>query len=471
MLKALISILVRIISICVFTTFLSLMFQFYKKKKAMKLYLFLYIICASFYLSVACHNAQSRMVNIAKMVSSIEKQSKNFEFKCNKKGIDCASFSCDVLLKKSDSSAVLFSISGSWLCKQNEMAFRFKFVSELSRNNNATLTRSRNATKFSTVNNDTLAINMDFGDQIGTKQNLTLNMTVRHSELKDVISAKLLDVTVICNCININLLENQIKGVKDDVRCWSLNSKCLSFYCMVAIPSHMIHYNFEGSLSCPNGSPEYKLDQVIHYNNSEIAQPFDMTFNSTDAEETFSKVLESNIKKKVTVSINSTFIDISKGNLTLNSDVIFKQVSNSIWEKNIKIAFQNPGCQVPPSTKEPTETTTGEKPATEKPATEKSTTEKPQTEKPPIEKPPTIEAPSMSKTHVHSSSPAKTVLIVLAVLIILSVFLVALYLKKKRRLRNQPAYYNDIALNDPLRYEIEGEQHDEDDDDELPLFS
>ena len=77
----------------------------------------------------------------------------------------------------------------------------------------------------------------------------------------------------------------------------------------------------------------------------------------------------------------------------------------------------------------------------------------------------------MSKTHVHSSSPARTVLIVLAVLIILSVFLVALYLKKKRRLSNQPAYYNDIALNDPLRYEIEGEQHDEDDDDELPLFS
>jgi len=67
-----------------------------------------------------------------------------------------------------------------------------------------------------------------------------------------------------------------------------------------------------------------------------------------------------------------------------------------------------------------------------------------------------------------SASPAKVALIILAVLIILTVFLVGLYLKKKRRLSSQPAYYNDIALNDPLRYEMDEEQGD---DDELPLFT
>ena len=78
-----------------------------------------------------------------------------------------------------------------------------------------------------------------------------------------------------------------------------------------------------------------------------------------------------------------------------------------------------------------------------------------------------------NKKHEGHSKPAKIVLLVLAVLIIVVVLGVYLYFRKKRRLSDQPAYYNDIALNDPLRSELdnEDERNEDDDDDELPLFA
>ena len=70
----------------------------------------------------------------------------------------------------------------------------------------------------------------------------------------------------------------------------------------------------------------------------------------------------------------------------------------------------------------------------------------------------------------RSHSAPKAALLVLAVVILLTLVVVAIYFKRKKRLSNQPAYYNDIAINDPLHCEMDDELADDVDDDDQPLF-
>jgi len=67
------------------------------------------------------------------------------------------------------------------------------------------------------------------------------------------------------------------------------------------------------------------------------------------------------------------------------------------------------------------------------------------------------------------SSKGKTVLIIFATLMLVIIIGIAIFCRRKKRLSNQPAYYNDIAINDPLRYELNSADEMEDGD-ELPLF-
>ena len=84
------------------------------------------------------------------------------------------------------------------------------------------------------------------------------------------------------------------------------------------------------------------------------------------------------------------------------------------------------------------------------------------------------------KKQKSKSSNGKIALVVLAFLILLCVAIIACYFKCKKKLSNQPAYYNDISLNDPLHTEIkfykadgedvEDNAEEDDDDDILPLI-
>ena len=84
------------------------------------------------------------------------------------------------------------------------------------------------------------------------------------------------------------------------------------------------------------------------------------------------------------------------------------------------------------------------------------------------------------KKQKSKSSNGKIALVALAFLILLGVAFIACYFKYKKKLSNQPAYYNDISLNDPLHTEIkfykadgedvEDNAEEDDDDDILPLI-
>ena len=481
----------------------------------MKLFISLHIFCVTFHLSVACDKGLYDTENVMTMISSIKNQSKNFEFQCDESGIDCASFSCDVSLK--NDTSILFSMNGSWYCSKNDTELSFEITHSIG--TTIKLFTSSHSNHSFTMEAVELTIKVLFGNQNGALRNLTLNLTVKHKKkavLTDNISTKLQNIKILCNCTNINSLEIQIKQNPwlKNVRCWSLNLQCLSFFCIVTMEQPlMIHYTFNGSLSCPNGLPEYDLFQGIHNKMSQMNPLVHLVhsfFNSSDAVSSFNQIFSGKKEEELSVFIRSTFTSISNDSLTLLSNYKASLSGISV-DEIITINFPNPGCKVQAITLSPTSSspansssmsssiepstsisestlyivsTHNNSTLTEPTDIESSTlfletsiSESTSIESSAIEPSASLIASvSVNITAKitnasHSSNPAKTVLIILAVLIILSVLLVALYLKKKPRLSNQPAYYNDIALNDPLRYEIEGEQQDDDDDDELPLFS
>ena len=135
-----------------------------------------------------------------------------------------------------------------------------------------------------------------------------------------------------------------------------------------------------------------------------------------------------------------------------------------------------------PTTKPTTKQVT--KPTTTKPTTKqvtKATTKA--TKKSKI----TVKRKTKTKTHLQLTTTARprtrkrtsratrALYLIVGILILICVLALVIYCRKKRRLSDLPAYYNDIVINDPLKMEVEGEEggmgNEQDDGDELPLFS
>lgn len=138
----------------------------------------------------------------------------------------------------------------------------------------------------------------------------------------------------------------------------------------------------------------------------------------------------------------------------------------------------------PPTTQKLQETT---KTKTIKPTTHKPTAKPPPTTKT-VKNPTTVRAATVRTKQSPTKAPKTTqrakikrtsratraFLLILAILILICVLALVIYCRKKKRLSDLPAYYNDIVINDPLKMEMEnedGELENDEDGDELPLFS
>jgi len=483
---------------------------------------------------------------LQKALNDMTNQVKNLTMKCNPDGLECSSFICNVFHEDKPDKK-FFSIAGFWHCKDSKEVFEIHYEGDSATANKKFNVNTKQ--QLSTIVDDNqikLSVDVLFTNEGNGMKNLSMNFNLNLLNNSKVSIAEKFSLepemlAMVCNCKGINALENEMTTgfslIKSEKTfCWGLTEDCLSPYCVGTIEKpYLMHFSFNGSMSCPNKLPDYRLTLFIHHPNSKFMNQTTFLVNKTEPD----IELKHEIAEHVLLNLNtkSYFTKITKESIillnTISAKISGKYKADAT--QNITVSFPNHGCT-------PTETITTAKPSTTKattkapattvatnkaPATTAATTKASATTAATTKAPDTIaattkapdttaattkapdttaattkapdttaattKAPGTTAATTEatdttpvkttsgkgtgdgktsdkkpSASPAKVALIILAVLIILTVFLVGLYLKKKRRLSSQPAYYNDIALNDPLRYEMDEEQGD---DDELPLFT
>jgi len=463
---------------------------------------------------------------LQKALNDMTNQVKTLNMQCNPEGLKCSSFICNVF-QTDKREKMLFSMAGFWHCKDSKEVFEIHYEADSGTANKKFNVNTKQ--QLSTIVDDNqikLSVDVLFTNEGNGMKNLSMNFNLNLLNNSKVSIAEKFSLepemlAMVCNCKGINALENEMTTrfslIKSEKTfCWGLTEDCLLPYCVGTIEKpYLMHFSFNGSMSCPNKLPEYDLTLSIHHAESISMNQTNFLVNKIDPD----IELKHEIAKNVLLNLNtkSYFTKITKENIillnTISAKISGKYTADAT--QNITVSFPNHGCT-------PSETITTAKPSTTKattkaPATTAATTKAPDTTaattkapdttaattkapdttaaitkvpdttaattKAPGTTAATTKAPDTTPVKTTSgkgtgdgktsdkkpsASPAKVALIILAVLIILTVFLVGLYLKKKRRLSSQPAYYNDIALNDPLRYEMDEEQGD---DDELQLLT
>jgi len=419
-----------------------------------------------------------------------------FALTCIKKDLNCSSLFCIVSVKGEKNSS--YDMTGSWYYDdKNQRVFQLKISDKAPIMLNQT---QQNITigkiiisgqaKFSELKSNYTQI---------LEWNLTLSYKLNEVVMPfqgEKINAKLYNLRFPYNCANIP-------------KCWARSPTCSQYYCegslniqQTNITYKKINFTFYGSASWNNTNyPDYfqeikfghskSQNHTFYYNKSKqehnlFFQPtgnisVDLSMKVTfDSSGNPSSNLRLAIKKDNLPTINKTFgITFTKCNCLLSissstSSIPASSISTSdISASSIStsdISTSDISTLSIPASSSSAITSSYSFNTLSKISPEVSTIISSSTISPTVICVPTSKNDTC-KGHKskHSADPAKIVLIVLAVLIVASVIVVAVYLKKRKRLSNQPAYYNDIALNDPLRYEIDNEE--EQDDDELPLFA
>ena len=420
-------------------------------------------------------------------MNSTKNSSNEFNIVCVPKS--SVSFACRVE-SKNETEKTSFKMVGSWFCNGTDRVFQLTV-------NKTTITLKHTRDDYISFGKVNITGQATFSEPANNNtQVLQLNIS-NHNLL--LWEAEIANIKLFCNCSNMHSLQKQISrfatsqkiSIKEE-KCWATSSTCLRYYCMGLVDTpQKIRFSFNGEVKCSNTNyPDYKIHIKLYYNEATFSKS--LCLNRIEKEEHLSiELAKATLDLTVNVAINKS--GNSEFNLNLNFSARFivnKQV-NRILNGSSFIEFTKLNCSQPspilPSPSAVTKNnlsksqinTTSNISTSSFPYVEISTSLNTYLIAPNVTSPFIITSSlcrngtgRIINVRNYSSHPARVVLIVLAVLIVLTVIVVGCYLKKRKRLSNQPAYYNDIALNDPLRYELDNEaEQEDDDDDELPLFA